>query len=179
MTIHANTSKPALLITSLAQADRTMFLEAAERAMTTDPVIARALTSASHNFDALMTWLQAMIADLQQGEVDAVVSQVQSMLQPIQALNDNEPILATAIAELAQSYGALQADCPNFQIPRSLMTDDESLSDLDTVLIELEDQLQEARRRIAERRQLLAGRALTAGTPRAGDDAPTRLTSRT
>ncbi len=178
MPSHVDTSKSDLLITSLAHADRTMFLEAAERAQATDPVIARALSSASHNFDALLTWFQKVVVDLQQGEVDAVVSQVQTMLQPIQALNDNEPILITAIAEIRQPVGALQAACPNFQIPPSLMTDDESLSGLDSVLVELEDQIQEARRRIAERRQLLAGRGLTVTTAGSGDEAPARLTSR-
>lgn len=162
-------TKRALLITSLAHADQGMFTEAAQRAEAQgDPVLARACLTAAHNFEAIASWLEEMVGDLQAGQVEDVVTQVQTMLKPIHALNENEPILTSAVADLAQPYAALLAVCPDFQLPRHLMTDDESLANLSEVATAVEDQIQELQRRIAERRQLLAGRNLAASSTQPG-----------
>ncbi|HEX6293006.1 MAG TPA: hypothetical protein VFZ66_27735 [Herpetosiphonaceae bacterium] len=148
----------------LTHADQVVYSEAAQRATTSgDDLVARALDHASRGGSAIVDLLRQMNTQLESGDVDAVAARVRALLQPIDDLDRNEPILTTAVADLAGPVQTFLDRYPGYQLPAVLLTDDAALAALDEQLLAIEDQVQEVRRRVEERRRLLAGRDL-AGT---------------
>jgi hypothetical protein len=148
---------PSAPVTSLAQAERevlTALAQAAHHAQL-DPEIAGALTRAAQGHAALSTLLAHLTTALQSGDAATARALLASQYAPIQALDENQMHVQTALAEVGAAQAALTALCPDVSVPPALLTTDDAVQRLAEVVQTLSDATQELLLRLAERRALL------------------------
>lgn len=147
---------PLLLLTN---ADRHALAAAAEQVKPVHPEVAQQVSGAVQDAEALLGLLTTLHQALQASQPDIALAQLDAVLAPITALNDNEQRLRKGLDDLGGAWAGLTAIMPVDAIPLTLLTDVAQLHRLVEVAVELSDFANEVGLRASDRARQLERRS--------------------